>query len=127
MPAPTSVPSATRTPCARWRFIGNSPLPRNALLEGQCATGARGGEPAELRVGGVDVVGEHAARPDEREALVGVEVVARPREELRDEGDLVRVLVDVAGEETPSCSLDTAAHASSIASVQESEKRGVTA
>jgi hypothetical protein len=44
----------------------------------------------------VDVVSEHAALVHEREALVGVQVVARPREQAGNDLDLVRVLVEVA-------------------------------
>ena len=44
VPAPTSVPSATRTPRSTCRRSGNSPLPNAVLLVGQCATGARAGQ-----------------------------------------------------------------------------------
>ena len=40
VPAPTSDPSATRTPNARCAPSGNIPLPSAALLVGQCATAA---------------------------------------------------------------------------------------
>ena len=98
MPAPTSVPSATRTPCARCRASGNSPLPSAALLVGQCATVAAGRpSTASSAVGRVHVVRQHAARPDQPVPVVGVDVVAA--EQFRHGGDLARVLVDVRGEQ----------------------------
>lgn len=61
--------------------------------------GARFAEAAKLVVADVHVVCEHAALADEREALVGVQVIARPREQARHDLDLIGVLVQMAGEE----------------------------
>ena len=113
---------------ATWRAIGKMPDARNALLEGQWATAVRGGcQPGELVVGDVDVVGQHGALAQQAGALVGIDVVARGREQLAHEVDLARALVDVAGEQRAAVSSSSARQTSSIASVQETEKRGVTA
>ena len=99
VPAPTSEPSATPTPWARWRRSGNSPLPSGELLVGQCDDRRAAARPAgELGVGGVHVVGEHAARGDQTVRVVAVQVVAAAGEQAGHRGDLGQVLVDVRGE-----------------------------
>jgi hypothetical protein len=74
---------------------------REERVRGRAVGDARVGrrEPAELAVGHVDVVGEHRPAAHEPVALVGFQVVARPREQLGHRLDLGRVLVEVAGEE----------------------------
>ena len=72
------------------------------------------------------VVGEHAARPEQPGLLVRRRVVAA--EQLAHPLDLLDVLVEVRGEpEVVGTSASSAPADSSIGSVQESEKRGVTA
>ena len=73
----------------------------------RCSTGSARrvaparGEPPELAVGRVHVVGEHRAGADEAEALVRVEVVAALGTR-RDGRDLARVLVDVDVKSRPA-------------------------
>ncbi len=99
MPAPTSDPEATRTPCATCSRSGKSPLPRAELLVGQWATEApRVREERQLALGRVHVVGEHGAGPDKTVTVVGVDVVLGLGEERCDGSHLRRVLVDVRGE-----------------------------
>ena len=63
VPAPTSEPSATPTPCSTCRRSGNSPLPSAELLVGQCAPSARSRPSAPARASvAMHVVREHAAR-----------------------------------------------------------------
>ena len=98
VPAPTSDPSATRTPNARCAPSGNIPLPRAALLVGQCATGdAAAAEHPQLALGRVHVVREHRPRSEQPVLVVAGRVVAA--EQLADAADLLGVLVEVRGEE----------------------------
>ena len=106
VPAPTSVPSATRTPASRCRRSGNSPLPRNALLDGQWATAApAAANRPQLGITDVDVVGEHRPRADKTEPLIRLQIVARPRELRRHELDLAERLVQMARHEHPGSQL----------------------
>ena len=63
--------------------------------------GAGAGEAAQLVLAHVDVVGEHRTRADEPVALVRLQIIPRPREQLGDEFDLGRVLVQVARDQQP--------------------------
>ncbi len=108
VPAPTSVPSATRTRRSTCRRSGNRPLPSALLLDGQCATAvARLGQQVELGVVGMHVVRQHAARPEQPVPVVGVGVVRVLREQPAHGVDLCAVLVDVRGEQR---AVDVAEH-----------------
>ena len=97
-PAPTSEPSATRTPNARCAPRGNVP----AAERGVAGRAVRHRDPAlpeqaQLAPGRVDVVREHRPRSQQavlvvRRGVVGAEQRANAR-------DLLAVLVDVRGEE----------------------------
>ena len=76
------------------------PLDRNALRRRAVRDGGvRAGEPVQLLVGRVHVVGEHRAVAQQPGVLVGADVVAGLREQLFDERDLARALVHVAREQ----------------------------
>ena len=109
MPAPTSEPSATRTPRARCEPEREQPAAQRGVAVGQCATATpRAAEQPQLASGRVHVVGEHAARPEQPVLVVARRVVAA--EQLPHALDLLGVLVEVRGEpERPGTSRSSAA------------------
>ena len=87
--------------------------------------GASGRKPAQLVVGGMHVVGEHRALAQQPGVLVGGDVVARVGEQLAHELDLAGASLTWLVSSTPGSR--RSAQAFSIGSLQDTEKRGVTA
>ena len=103
VPAPTSEPSATRTPCSSVPQQREQPAAERRVA-GRAVRdrGAARAQHPQLVVGGMDVVGQHRAGPHEAVPVVGVDVVTAVGEEPGHRAHLRDALVDVRGEPRPA-------------------------
>ena len=84
-------------------------------------------QPVQLIVGHVHVVGEHRALAQQAGALVRVEVVARLGNSVRTKSISPGLSLMWLVNSAPGASSSSARQASSIGSLHETAKRGVTA
>ena len=96
MPAPISVPRAVAMPCLVWRDKGNSPLPKNRLLEGQWQTAQPAcAMRASSSVTGVDIVRQYGPLRHQAIAFINLQIILAPVKVRQNRFDFVTVFVDM--------------------------------